>query len=201
MRHCVIDCLTAQLIPWSCDDGGVLIEFADDFNVLMEHIMCTFLCSGKNDTCCSRNLIIKELLEVSVVCLASFRIYNCGIAAAFQTFYRSYDRKDVSQFSDTGWFNDDMVRCICFNNFSESFLEVALQCTAYASAIDFIDNDTSFFQESAVNTDFSKFIFYKDYLFACEHFSDQLLDQSCLTGTKESAYNIYFCHNIQTSLS
>ena len=94
-----------------------------------------------------------------------------------------------------------MVRFICFHDLFECFLEVTLQCTAYTSTIDLIDNDTCFLQESAINTDFTEFVFYKDYLLAGKYLFDQFLDQSCFACTKESADNINFCHFYTSFLS
>ena len=95
MCHCIIDGLACQLFPWSCDDMCFMVEFMNDMYILMQYVMCAFLCSGKNDTCRCCNLIIKEFLEILMVNLTSFCIDNSRIAVAFQTFYGSDNGKNV----------------------------------------------------------------------------------------------------------
>ena len=95
MCHCIIDGLACQLFPWSCDDMCFMVEFMNDMYILMQYIMCAFLCSGKNDTCRCCDLIIKEFLEILMVNLTSFCIDNSRIAVAFQTFYGSDNGKNV----------------------------------------------------------------------------------------------------------
>ena len=89
-----------------------------------------------------------------------------------------------------------MVRMIFIHNLLQCFLEITLQRAADAAAVDFGDFNAGFLQETAVNSDFTEFIFNQDHFLSCEYIFNQFLNQGCFTGPKKTGYYINLCHKI-----
>ena len=87
-----------------------------------------------------------------------------------------------------------MVRIEFCHNFCQCFLEISLQSTADASAVDFSDFNARFLEEAAVNTDLAEFIFNEHNFFSCKYIIQQFLYQCGFAGSEETGYNIYLCH-------
>ena len=81
--HSLKDHCSGEFIPWCGDDPGFRIQFTDDRNIFCQFFFTDILCSGKNDTCGSLDLIVKEFLEIPVVYLASSGIHNRTVTIQF----------------------------------------------------------------------------------------------------------------------
>ena len=171
--HCLEDRLACQIIPRCSDDACFRIQLMDDIHCSLQLLIGYHLCSGEDDTCCCSDLIIEELLEVPVIDLASCSVHNSYITVEVNAFDRTDRFQDIGKLADAGRFDHNPVRMIVFKNLLQSSLEIAFQCAADASAVDLRDLDTGFLQESAVNTDFSEFIFNKHDLLTREYFFQQ----------------------------
>ena len=192
--HGIEDDLAVELIPRCGDDAGFRVQFPDDGHIRFQLGRIDVLGPGQDDTgrCC--DLIIEELLEVLVVDLAAGSVHNRAVAVDFQAFHRADCPQDVGELADTGRFNQDPVRMIGLNDLVQGSLKVTLQCAADAAAVDFVDLDAGFLQETAVNADFAEFVFYQDNLFTLEDILQQFGNQSCFSGAEKSGNYIYFCH-------
>ena len=192
--HCLKDCFAGELIPRCCDDMCIRIQFTDDINISLQFFSIDILCSGKNHTGSRGNLIIEEFLEVAVVDLGSGRINDSAVAVKFESFDCLDGKKDIGQFAYTGGFNDDVIRVETLHNLFQGFFEGTLQGAADASAVDLSDFNACFFQETAVNADFTEFVFYEDNFLTLEYILDQFLYQSSFACSEKAGDYIYFSH-------
>jgi xanthine/CO dehydrogenase XdhC/CoxF family maturation factor len=69
--------------------------------------------------------------------------------------------QNIGKLTYTGRFNNNVIRLILFCHHLQGFFKVTFQGAADAAAVDFTDLNASFFQEAAINTDLTKFIFYE----------------------------------------
>ena len=79
-------------------------------------------------------------------------------------------------------------------NLLQGLAEVANQAAADAACVHLVDLDAGILEESTVDTDLTELVFNKYYLLSLVSFFDELLDESCLAGSQETAENINFCH-------
>ena len=184
--HRVIDRLSVQIVPGRGDDSCGAVQLTDDCDILCQLFLTHILCAGKNDTGRGCDLIIKEFLEVPVIDLAAVRVYDGGITCQLQPVNSSDSPKDIRELSDTGRFNDDPFRGIGIQYLFQTGLKIPFQGTADTAAVDFPDFNSGFLQKSAVDADFSEFIFYQYDFLACEHVLDQFGDQGCFAGSKKA---------------
>ena len=101
---------------------------------------------------------------------------------------------DVRQLADAGWLNDDAVRMVSLDDLLERLAEIADERTADAARIHLGNLDAGFFQKSAVNANFAKFVFNQHNFLPCKRFLQQLLDERGLARAQKSRNNINFCH-------
>ena len=94
-----------------------------------------------------------------MVDLAAIAIYYCGIAGEFQSVNRLNSPQDIGEFSNAGRFDYDPFRIVSLHDLFQACLKVTFQGAADAAAVDFTDLNACFFQEAAINTDLTKFIF------------------------------------------
>ena len=184
--HDIKHILSIQIIPWGGDDAGIRIEFMDDIAVCGNDSLRAHLGAGKDDGIGRDDLIIEELLEVLMIDLTALGIHNRAVAVDRKTFYALDDPEDIGQLADTGRFNDDSVRMVLVQYLVERGLEITLQRAADTAAIDFIDDNAGFIEKSAVNTDFTELIFYKDNLLSLEYIFNQFLNQRCFASAEKT---------------
>ena len=77
----------------------------------------------------------------------------------------------------------------------QRFRKIPNQAAADTAGIHLRDIDPGFLQKSAVDADFTEFIFDQNNLLTGEHILNQLFDQCCLTCPKKSRDDIDLCHN------
>ena len=171
--HGIKDCLSGELIPWRGDDSCIGVQLTDDFSIRCELCFIHVLSLGKNNTGCGCDLIIEELFEIAMIHFAASGVDNGAVAVQFNPADCFHCPQDIGKLSDSRGLNDDPIRMICIDDLLQRLLEIAFQRAADAAAVDFADLNAGVFQESSVNTDFTEFIFYKDYLLAMEDIFDQ----------------------------
>jgi hypothetical protein len=199
--HGVIDCLAAQFIPRSGDDTGAGVEFTDDRKILCQLFIRDVLRAGKNDAGCGCDLIIKEFPEVAVIDLAAVCVHHSGIARKLKTVNGLDCPQNIGKLSDTGRFYNDPFRLVGFHDLLQAFFKVTLQRAADAAAVNLTDLNAGFLQKSAVNSDFTEFIFYKYDFLSGKYLADQLGDQGSLAGAEKAGHNINFCHMTSSFLT
>ena len=86
-------------------------------------------------------------------------------------------------------------------NLNESLGEIADKRAADTARVHLGDLNACILKETAVDTDLTELIFYKNELFAHVRFLDELLDKSGLTCAKKAGKNIYFRHFYTIALS
>ena len=79
--------------------------------------------------------------------------------------------------------------------------EIADERTANTAGIHFRNIDSRVLQKSAVNPDFTEFVFYQNDLFARIGLFNELFDQRCFSRAQKSRKYIYFCHDSTSFLS
>ena len=162
--------IAGQLIPWRCDDSGLVIQFMNDIEILLDSVIIAELGAGQDDAGSRGNLIIEELTEVLVVDRTALGIHDGAAAVDFQAFNAVDNAQDVRQLANTRRLNDDAIRIVLLQNLLQCLLEITLQGAADTAAVDFIDNDAGLLEEPAIDTDLTKLILDKDDFLSLQRF-------------------------------
>jgi hypothetical protein len=141
-------------------------------------------------------LILIELAEIIHIHVESLGIYDSSETIEFDlVILQILDCDDhIRQFADTGWFDQDPVWIILFDDFIKSFAEIPYECTADAARNHLIDLDPGFSQESRIHTDLTELILNKNDVLVLVTFSYEFLDQCRFACSKEARKNIDFSH-------
>ena len=180
-RICLIDgfhnLCAAQCIPIGRNDR---CSWVAGTNQLYAGIQFFFFQSSRvaeNDTACIFNLVVEEFTEVLLIHFALLRIDNCCKTIQCNLFFVQilYGTNDITQLADARRLNQNAVWCIGFQYLFQSCTKITNQTTADATGIHFCNGNSSILQESAIDANFSEFIFNENQLFILISFCDQLL--------------------------
>ena len=176
--HGIQNLLSGQLFPVSCNDGCMGIMFTEKFHSLRQLGLIHACSVAQNNGACMFHLIVEEFTKVLHVNLCFLGIYYGGKSVQLnliqlQIFYSS---NNIGQLAYAGWFNQNSFRLELFDNLFQCLAKIPHQAAADASGVHFVDFHTGILQETAVDSDFTKFIFDEHQLFALVCFFDQLLN-------------------------
>ena len=123
-------------------------------------VVCT-LCVRKNDAACILYLIIEKLAKVLHVHFALFNVGNRGESTEKNIFCIQVlnSTNDIRQFTYTGRFNKNTVGMIFVKNLLQCFAKVPYQRAADATAVHFGYFNAGILHKTAVNADFTEFVF------------------------------------------
>ena len=169
-----------QFVPRCCHNACVCVVLAHQRNHLFQTFLFDQLGARQQDSASVFDLVEEELAEVLGVHLG-FLCIDHGDKAAQQNRlllgYLLYGCNDIGQFAHARRLNQDTVGVIGFDDFAQCLAEVADQRAADAARIHFGNLDTSFLEETAVNADFTKFIFDEHDFLSFERIGQQALNQ------------------------
>ena len=195
--HCTQQLLTGQLIPGSGNDGSIPVVLPQHGNSGIQLCLRNGTGTGEDDGRSGFHLIVVELTEVLHVDLDLACVYDShGIAQG--NGFRSHlidSADDIRQLANAGGFNDDPLRVILLDDLGQSLTEVTNQGAADTAGVHLGDVDARILQETAVDTDFTEFIFDQHQALFLVSLLNHFLDQSGFTGTQEAGVNINFCHS------
>ena len=185
-----------QLIPGGCDNGGGYIMLPEHNNGSIQFLLGNTVSTGQNDGTGSFNLVIIELTEVLHIDLHLTGIHhgNGTIQHDIVVGDLFYGGNNIGQLAYAGWFDYDTVGVIFSNHLGQRLAEITHQAAADAAGIHFGNVNTCILQETAVNTDFTKFVFNQHQLLSCIALRNHFLDQGCFAGTQEAGVYINLCH-------
>ena len=200
--HRIQDLCACELIPGSCDDRGFFVDTAKKFDALMELVFVHSVCSGENDAVCMLDLIVEELTEVLHIHFALICIDDRCIAVEYEIVRMDIlDSLDnVGELADARGLDEDAVGSILLENFFQRFAEIADEAAADASGVHFRNFDACILHKSAVNADFTEFVFDQHEFFTCEGFADEFLDECCFSCSEKTGEDIDLCHVINSPL-
>ena len=129
------------------------------------------------------DLIVEELAEILHVHLGLLRVDHRGKAVELDPLivqpFHSHD--DVAELAYAGRLDENAVRREFADDLLQSPSKIADQRTADAAGVHLVDLHSRVLQESAVDADLPKFIFYQYDLFAFVGFLNEFFDQSGLS--------------------
>ena len=62
--HSLSDGCSIDLIPWSCNDGCMIVLLSDHGYSLLYLVLCSSLCSAQDDSVSTLDLVVEELAKV-----------------------------------------------------------------------------------------------------------------------------------------
>ena len=188
--------LAAELIPGGGDDGCTGVMLQNQVDAFVQLLFGDVCGAAQNDAACVFNLVVEEFTEVLHVHLALGCVRNGGegVQTDFIGVHALYGADDVGELADAGGFDQDTVGMEFIQNLLQRFAEVADETAADAAGVHFGDFETGVLQKTAVNADFTEFVFNQNQLLTGVRFLDQLLDQRGLAGTEKTGENINFGH-------
>ena len=194
--HCLQQLLAGQFTPGGCYNGSLCIMLPEHSNCSIQLCLRNGIRTGQDNGRSSFHLVVVEFTEVLHIDLYLTGIHNCHSITQGNRIAGNlvYGTNNVRQLAYTRGLNDDPVGSILLNNLSQRLAEVTHQRAANAARIHLGNVDTSILQESAVNTDFTKFVFNQDQFLALIGLLNHFLDQSGLAGSQKAAVNINFRH-------
>ena len=160
-----------------------------------------FLCLvgvAKDYYSCVFYLVAEELAEVFKIHFALVYIGNGSIhiELCIVHAYVFHSADYIAEFTYARGLYEDSVGCILGYNLFECFAEVAHERTAYTTRIHLGYVDACILHKRSVYTDFAKFIFYKNKLFAFVGFGNELLYKRGFACPEKSREYVDFCHGI-----
>ena len=159
--HCSQQLFSAQLFPVCCYDRSSGVQGTQTLYAIFQLGFCQTSGMAQNQAACMFNLIVEEFAEVLLIHLAllcidnrreAFQMNFCIVQVLDST-------DDIAQLANTRRFNQNPVWMILIQHLLQSIAEIANQTTANAAGVHFCDIHASILQETAVNSDFAKFIF------------------------------------------
>ena len=151
---------------------------------------------GEDDGGCVGDLVVIELAKVLHIHLTLVNVGNRGkaVESSVVSLNRLYRLDNVGELAYSAGLDDNSIGVEFVKNLSKRLREIAYERTTNATGVHLGNLDACILKEAAVNTDFTKFVFYEHELFTRVSFLDKLLDKSGLTCTEEAGKNIYFRH-------
>ena len=145
-----------------------------------------------------RNLVVIELTKVTNIHLAFSCICNGSEAIKLrirriELLNRLYN---IGKLSNARRLDYNSIGFVLHENLLESLSEITDKRTTDTTGIHLRNFDSGILKESAVNTYFTKFVLYKNYLFVIVRFFYKLLYKCRFTGTEKSRKYINFSHKI-----
>ena len=159
--HCSQQLFSAQLFPVCCYDWSSGVQGTQTLYAIFQLGFCQTSGMAQNQAACMFNLIVEEFAEVLLIHLALLCIDNR--CEAFQMNFCIVQvldsTDDIAQLANARRFNQNPVWMILIQYLLQSIAEITNQTTANAARVHFCDIHASILQETAVNSDFAKFIF------------------------------------------
>ena len=185
-----------KLVPRCGDNGSLRIVFPQHSNSGIQLLLRDAVGTGQDNGRSSFDLVIVELTEVLHINLNLTGIYNrhCAVQNHILIGHLFHSRHHIGQLAHTGGFNHDPVGIVLCNHLIQSLTKIAHQAAADAAGVHFRNIDTRILQETAINTDLTKFIFDQHQFLSRITFGDHLFNQSCFAGTQKAGVYINFCH-------
>ena len=196
LLHSSEDILAVELVPRSGNYSSVGVVLSDKLNGLLRLVRLGNVGMRKNDAGCVGNLVVIKLAKVLHIHLTLVNVGNRGKAVEIGvlSLNRLYRLDNVGELAYSAGLDDNSIGVEFVKNLSKRLREIAYEGTTNATGVHLGNLNACILKEAAVNTDFTKFVFYKHELFTRVSFLDKLLDKSGLTCAEEAGKNIYFRH-------
>ena len=187
-----------ELIPGSSDDGSIHIIAAQKSHGSGKLVLSGLLGTAENDGSGMGDLILVELAEVLEINLALGGVRHGDGTDKLHfgdlSHHVLHGFHHVRKLAHTGGLDDDTVGMELSHDLLQRFAKVAHQRAADAAGVHLGNLDAGLFEETAVDTDLTEFIFNEDDLFASQRFIKKFFDEGSLPRAKEAGDDVYFCH-------
>ena len=173
-----------NLIPRGSDDCCLSIEGTKQLNGGIQLLLGDAVSTGQNNGIGSLDLIIVKLAKVLHIDFYLTGIHNGYLTTENDILigYFLHSSNHIRQFTYAGGFDDNAIGVIVSNHLGQSLAKIAHQTTTDTAGIHLGNVDARILQESAVDTDFAKFVFNQHQLLAGIVFCDHFLDKGGFTG-------------------
>ena len=185
-------------IPRCSNNNRCIVLFAEHSNYFINLFGFHSAGTAENDSICVCYLIIVKLAEVLHIHFALCRIRNSGSTEYLHiiAFNLGNSSKHVGKLANTGGLDYNSVGMELLNNLFHSFSEISHKAAAYATGVHLGYLDSGILKKAAVDSYLAKFIFNKNYFFACIGFFNEFFDKRGLSRAQKTGENIYLCHFI-----
>ena len=182
------DNLTVKLFPGSGDYSCLFIFLTKKGNCGGKLFFAYSACTAENNCSGVFYLVVVELAKVLHIDLAlgSICYGYCAAKLDFVCTNALNCLYNVRKLTYARGLDKDSVGRKVVYYLSESFAKVTYKAATDATAVHFGDFDPGFLKKSAVNADFSEFVFNKHYFFACVSLGKQLFDERSLSRTEKA---------------
>ena len=189
--------LSGQLPPGSGDDGSLSIVLPEHCYSSIQLCLRNGIGTGQDNGGSRFHLVVVKLAKVLHIDLdlACINHSNSIAQGYFLVGNLVHSADHIRQLADTGGLNHNPVRVVFRNDLGQCLAKVTHQRATDTSGVHLGNVDAGILQETAVNTDFAKFVFDQNQLLALVRFGNHFLDQGCLTGSQEAGIDIDFCHS------
>ena len=161
LLHRADELLAIQQRPRSRHDGCRVGMLAQHRKADSEFVFLHIVGMAEHDTTGMLDLIVEEFAKVFHIQLAFACVNNGCVAVQNDVFaqYTLHGLDDVGQFSNAGGLDQNAIGLKFVEHLGERLGEITHQRAANAALIHFGDLHTAFFEKSAVNADFTEFVF------------------------------------------
>lgn len=176
-----------QFLPRGGDNARVRVQSAQHGNRLVKTRRRALCRAGKQDCTGMGNLIFKKFAEVLEIhlCFECIDYRDKGVQhnVEMRILHRG---NNVGQLADARRLDQDAVGMILLDNVMQRLPKVTDERAADAAGVHLVDNDARVLEKTAVNADFTKFVFDQNNLFVLQGAVQQLLDERCLARAQKT---------------
>ena len=176
--HGLLKLFSCQLSPRCCDQSRILIMLPKKGHCMGQLFLGNRICSGQDNGRGTFNLVIIKLTKVFHIDLYLCAIHNSnGIAQCNLLIGNLFHcRNDIRQLTNAGGLNDNSVGIVFPDYFGQCLAKISHKRTANTAGIHLGNVDARILQKTAVNANFTEFIFDKNQLFSLIGFRNHFLD-------------------------
>ena len=185
-----------QLLPRSGNDYRSSIVLLKKCNAIGYLLVGHLACVAEYDTAGILNLIVEKFAEVLHVHFALVGVNYGGEAVKLSTFgvgiLNCLD--DVGKLTYARGLDKNTVGSKLSDNLLERLGKVANKGATNAARVHFVDLNACLGKKAAIDTDLTKFVFYKNNFFAMISLFNKLFNKCGLSRTEKARENVNFSH-------
>ena len=191
---------SVQFRPRSRNQSCPIVHGFQQFRRLQDPLFPGCIGPAHDDEIRICNLIGEELAKITGIHFCFAGIDHGDFRADLRTVHAFNSRSNIRKFAHARWFNQDPVRRIIRNHLFQRFCKVADQCTADAAGVHLCNLYTGVLQKTAIDRDFTEFVFNQNQLLPGVSFLNEFADQGRFACSKKSRKNVNFRHEYVSSV-
>ena len=188
-----------HIVPGGGDDPGVRMGLGDQLAALFNAVGREELGTAEDDGGGALDLIEEEFAEILHIHTTLSGVHDGGAAAdldfGMAGFRLFHSGENFAELADACGLHKDTIRMVGVDQLVHGSLEIAGEGAADAAGVQLGDGDAGVLHEAAVDADFAVFVLQQDHLFIAEAAGEELFDEGCFSGSKETGDDVDFYHS------